>query len=48
MHNTTNLYIRQVFTGLTQKKALQPLQQEVLDTIQEHMQKINDNQHTIY
>nr|WP_319022554.1 hypothetical protein [Oceanobacillus oncorhynchi] len=25
MHNTTNFYIRQVFTAFTQEKALQPL-----------------------
>ena len=33
MYNTTNFYIRQVYTGLTQDKQLQPLQKEVLDTI---------------
>ncbi|CUB12435.1 hypothetical protein BN2127_JRS1_04222 [Bacillus cereus] len=31
MYNTTNFYIRQVYTGLTQEKELQPLQKEVLD-----------------
>lgn len=48
MHNTTNFYIRQVITGLTQEKELQPLQQEVLDTIQLHLPKINDNQLLAY
>ena len=33
MYNTTKFYIRQVYTGLTQDKVLQPLQKEVLDMI---------------
>ena len=44
MHNTTNFYIRQVLLALTQEKELQPLQEEVLDTIQRHLPGINDNQ----
>lgn len=48
MHNTTNFYIRQVFTGLTQEKELQPLQREVLENIQKHLPKINDNQLLAY
>jgi putative transposase len=44
LYNTTNFYIRQVFTGLTQEKELQPLQQEVLDCIKKNLPKINDNQ----
>ncbi|WP_280772314.1 RNA-guided endonuclease InsQ/TnpB family protein, partial [Salipaludibacillus daqingensis] len=44
MHNTTNFYIRQVYTSLTQEKELQPLQSEVLDSIQKHLPRINDNQ----
>lgn len=48
LHNTTNFYIRQVFTGLTQDKGLQPLQQEVLQNIQTHLPKINDNQLAAY
>jgi putative transposase len=44
MFNTTNFYIRQVFTGLTQEKELLELQKEVLDNIQNHLPKINDNQ----
>ncbi|PEA52399.1 transposase, partial [Bacillus pseudomycoides] len=37
-------YIRQVYTGLTQDKELQPLQKEVLDTIDKNMGKMNDTQ----
>ena len=48
LFNTTNFYIRQIFTGLTQERELQPLQQEVLDNIQKHIPKINDNQLSIY
>ena len=48
MHNTTNFYIRQVFTALTQEKELQPLQQEVLDTIQKQLPKMNENQLVAY
>ena len=31
MYNATNFFIRQIYTGLTQDKELQPLQKEVLD-----------------
>ncbi len=48
IHNTTNFYIRQIFTGLTQEKELQPLQREVLKNIQKHVPKINDHQLSIY
>jgi putative transposase len=48
LHNSTNFYIRQVFTGLTQEKELQPLQQEVLDTIKKHVPQMNDNQLLAY
>ena len=48
MHNTTNFYIRQVFTALKQEKELQPLQEEVLETIQKHLPKINANQMIAY
>ena len=37
MYNTTNFYIRQVYTGLTQNKPFQPLQKEVLDTIDKYI-----------
>ena len=48
MHNTTNFYIRQVFTGLTQEKTLEPLQQEVLHNIAAHLPKMNDCQRSAY
>jgi putative transposase len=48
MHNTTNFYIRQVFTGLTQEKELQPLQKEVLANIQKYLPKMNDHQLLAY
>ncbi|AHA75514.1 hypothetical protein ABE47_22810 [Bacillus thuringiensis] len=45
MYNTTNFYIRQVYTGLTQGKELQPLQKEVLDYIHKNIGKMNDTQY---
>ena len=33
LYNTTNFYIRQVYTVLNQEKSLQPLQKEVMDAI---------------
>ncbi|WP_080873715.1 RNA-guided endonuclease InsQ/TnpB family protein [Oceanobacillus timonensis] len=48
MHNTTNFYIRQVFTGLKQEKELQPLQKEVLESLQTHLPAINANQLKAY
>ncbi|GAA0342449.1 hypothetical protein GCM10008931_37250 [Oceanobacillus oncorhynchi subsp. oncorhynchi] len=48
IHNTTNFYIRQVFTGLKQEKELQPLQEEVLETLQTHLPEINANQLKAY
>jgi transposase len=48
MHNTTNFYIRQVYTGLTQEKRLQLLQKEVLYDIQKYLPKMNDNQLLAY
>ena len=42
--NTTNFYIRQVFTGLTTTKALQPLQQEVLVKLNDNIDNINYRQ----
>lgn len=48
LYNTTNFYIRQMFTGLTQEKELQPPQREVLDTIHKHLPKMNDNQLSAY
>ncbi|GEN86781.1 RNA-guided endonuclease InsQ/TnpB family protein [Oceanobacillus sojae] len=48
MHNTTNFYIRQVFTGLKQEKELQLLQKEVLESLQTHLPTINANQLQTY
>ncbi|UJL47375.1 hypothetical protein KFZ58_05670 [Virgibacillus sp. NKC19-16] len=48
LYNTTNFYIRQVYTGLTTNKPLQPLQEEVLDTIHANVEKINAKQLITY
>jgi putative transposase len=42
MYNTTNFYIRQVYTGLRSEKELQRLQKEVWDAIEKHLPKMND------
>jgi putative transposase len=42
LHNTTNFYIRQIYTGLTQEKELQPLQKEVLETVEKQLPGMND------
>ncbi|MGG2093129.1 transposase [Bacillus sp. S13(2024)] len=44
LYNTTNFYIRQVYTALRTDKPLQPLQQEVLHTLQAHIETMNENQ----
>jgi putative transposase len=48
MHNSTNYFIRQIYTGLTQEKELQPLQKEVLDSIDKYLPQMNDNQLMAY
>jgi len=48
LYNTTNFYIRQVFTALRQDKPLQPLQQQVMDTLQANIDLMNDRQHKAY
>ena len=48
LYNTTNFYIRQVYTALNQDKDWQPLQKEVMDAIQNNLQKMNDNQTKSY
>ncbi|MCT1902186.1 RNA-guided endonuclease InsQ/TnpB family protein [Oceanobacillus sojae] len=48
MYNITNFYIRQIFTGLKQEKELQPLQKEVLESLQTHLPAINANQLQAY
>ena len=44
LHNTTNFYIRQVFTALRQDEPLQPLQQQVMDTLQANIGLMNERQ----
>ena len=48
LYNTTNFYIRQVYTALNQEKNWQPLQKEVMDHIQNNLQKMNNNQTNAY
>ncbi|AZV42442.1 RNA-guided endonuclease InsQ/TnpB family protein [Peribacillus asahii] len=48
MQNTTNFYIRQVYTSLTQDKKLQPLQEEVLGNINQYFEAMNNNQLLAY
>ncbi|RBW70731.1 RNA-guided endonuclease InsQ/TnpB family protein [Bacillus taeanensis] len=48
MTNTTNFYIRQVYTGLTQEKELQPLQKEVLAIIEKNLDNMNGVQKSFY
>src|SRR6476661_10925990 len=48
LYNTTNFYIRQVYTALNQDKTWQPLQKEVMDHIQNNLQKMNDKQTNAY
>ena len=44
LHNTTNFYIRQVFTALRQDEPLQPLQQQIMDTLQANIGLMNERQ----
>ena len=48
LYNTTNFYIRQVYTALRAGKPLQPLQQEVLHTLQIYIETMNENQFRAY
>ncbi len=48
MYNTTNFYIRQVYTSFIQEKPLQPLQKEVLDTIDIKLNQMNEVQWESY
>ncbi|MCD9025544.1 RNA-guided endonuclease InsQ/TnpB family protein [Cohnella silvisoli] len=48
LYNTTNYYIRQVFTAFRQDKPLQPLQQEVLDTLHQYIEVMNERQFKAY
>ncbi|MGI2297409.1 RNA-guided endonuclease InsQ/TnpB family protein [Paenibacillus sp. GXUN7292] len=42
LYNTTNFYIRQIFTAFGRKDSLQPLQQQVLDTLTAHIDVMNE------
>ncbi|MGG0275090.1 hypothetical protein [Bacillus rhizoplanae] len=48
LYNTTNFYIRQVYTALRTDQPLQPLQQEVLHTLQTQIEIMNENQLRAY
>ena len=42
LYNTTNFYIRQIVTAFGKNEPLQPLQQEVLDTLASHIDVMNE------
>lgn len=48
MFNTTNFYIRQVYTALTTDKELHPLQKEVMDILANHIEPMNKVQRMAY
>jgi hypothetical protein len=48
LYNTTNFYIRQVFTSFRQDKPLHPLQLEVLNTLQQYIGAMNECQFEAY
>ncbi len=48
LYNTTNFYIRQVYTSFRQNKPLQPLQQEVMDTLHANIEAMNERQLEAY
>ncbi|MBB6445167.1 RNA-guided endonuclease InsQ/TnpB family protein [Bacillus benzoevorans] len=48
LYNTTNFYIRQVYTALTSKKELHPLQKEVMDTLAAFIDPMNKVQTDAY
>ena len=48
MYNATNFYIRQVFTAFRKEGSLQPLQKEVLDTIEQYIEEMNERQFKAY
>ncbi|GIO24086.1 RNA-guided endonuclease TnpB family protein [Oceanobacillus sp. J11TS1] len=47
MYNVVNFYIRQVFTGL-KAETPHPLQQEVLETIRQNLESMNERQRQAY
>ncbi|MGF9964490.1 RNA-guided endonuclease InsQ/TnpB family protein [Bacillus rhizoplanae] len=48
LYNTTNFYICQVYTALRTNQPLQPLQQEVLHTLQAYIEIMSENQLRAY
>jgi putative transposase len=48
LYNVSNFYYRQVFTALTNDKEIHPLQQEVLDTLTQHINGMNETQMQAY
>ncbi|KAA9032429.1 transposase, partial [Niallia endozanthoxylica] len=48
LFNTTNFYIRQVYTALTSDKELHPIQKEVLDCLAAHIGSMNKVQQDAY
>ncbi|MCF2938210.1 hypothetical protein L1N85_07150 [Paenibacillus alkaliterrae] len=42
LYNTTNFYIRQVFTSFGRNEPLQPLQQQVMQTLEAHIDAMNE------
>ena len=48
LYNMNNFYIRQIYTAFRQENRRQPLQQEVLDTLQQHVGVMNERQLQAY
>lgn len=48
LYNTTNFYIRQAYTALKQENKWQPLQKEVMDTINQNINTMNNKQIIAY
>ena len=48
LYNTTNFYIRQVYTALKQEKKFESLQREVMEIIYLNLEKMNENQTISY
>jgi putative transposase len=48
LYNVNNFYVRQIYTAYRQGKPLQPLQKEVLDTLQQHIEGMNERQLQAY
>jgi putative transposase len=48
LYNTTNFYIRQVYTSFRTRDVLHPLQQEVIETLKNYIQSMNVVQKNAY